>query len=195
MLSHLKIKADWSHLRTIGNSFPARLSLAAPFVGYIIIFNDVFIGAIRNSTGAAGLTPSAFPLTPYFYFYGLISFSIGSLIYSLFCPPVIKLYANHDVYIRSHFEDMSPNELLDICAEIRTSDYHDKLRLNYITTIIGSNSAISRDMKREIFYMHFKCMNSSKIFAYFFSYSLFLIGFVFLAIPSAIFFVRITKTL
>jgi hypothetical protein len=97
----LKWIPKWASLRAAGNSPPVKLTPIVPIIGYLILFNEYFIGYSRlamelgiDKAGAVQISDRLLLL-----YLGLTALAVGSLIYSWKCPDEIKHHATSRAYI------------------------------------------------------------------------------------------------
>ena len=102
----------WTRLRDLGNSKPAKWSFAFPVLGYALLFNSwlnqnlIFIG-IHEFTNTL----------PTIYF-GLLFFSIASIIFGILCPKEIKSYPDVRSFISGTENTISSTEVSEYCAVV-----------------------------------------------------------------------------
>ncbi|TBY71889.1 hypothetical protein [Rhizobium leguminosarum] len=119
----------WSQLRAIGNSRTAQLSALFPFIGYLIIFSDLF---------SDYLTPSAHDGTPLFdplwslrlLYIGLVFIGVASIIYAIRCPEVVKSYSSANQYFKEQRDFYTtPGNLLAAIERCKyRGAYHEVFR-------------------------------------------------------------------
>ncbi len=93
----------WSSLAGIGSSVPARLTIIAPLIGYLIIYNqavaDLFFfggsGVPREETLLEMFRSSK--LT--FLYFGLLWFGLGSALFSLLAPSSVVKHRSGEEYV------------------------------------------------------------------------------------------------
>lgn len=102
----------WDSIRKIGQTRALRLTIFVPVIGYMILFNQQIVHVFELSKhlfanvshipldDAIG-TVSPETKTRLFYFYfGLTFLGLGSILYQLFCPRLIKEHASDREYVR-----------------------------------------------------------------------------------------------
>ncbi|QWK80043.1 hypothetical protein [Ochrobactrum sp. BTU1] len=117
LLKGMSTRAKWSTLTRVGNSYIVRLTIVAPFVGGLLIFNQnvidvldfstVFLDAVGIANGTSGISSYALAKLYYIYF-GLFFLGVGSILYSLYCPEKIAKFPFSDDYNRSRLGLNSP---------------------------------------------------------------------------------------
>jgi hypothetical protein len=88
--SSLRYKSRWNNLRSIGNSPIARASIAVPILGYIIVFHRDLIDYLRIHSSFCEDCTVSWRL--HFLYFGCCFFAVGSILYGLVCPTLIKKY-------------------------------------------------------------------------------------------------------
>ena len=117
MEAMLKIRVPaWEGLRKIGQSKLISLTIFIPVIGYMIIFNEQLILLFELSkdlfsnisTIEIGEGISQDNKTRLFYFYfGFTFLGVGSLLYQLFCPSIIKEHGSDREFIREEVDLMT----------------------------------------------------------------------------------------
>src|SRR5688500_3032876 len=101
----------WADLRSIGNSKAVQASPAFPFVGYLILFNDEVARFLSmkalEASGASGLSDVLWALKLYFVYFGLMALGIGSGIYQIYCPFIVKKHGDWMDYVRIDGDSLS----------------------------------------------------------------------------------------
>ncbi len=94
---------QWETLRVIGNQKIVQLTILIPVIGYYIIFSEQFCTFTKTiSSIEIGISCTEYPSQKTFLMYFGFSFlAIGSLLYSFYCPTLIKKYVDKFDYIRS----------------------------------------------------------------------------------------------
>lgn len=116
--------ATWQTLRSVGSSKIVSLTIAVPFIGYLIIFNDYFIDhaqiarqlvTFQGSDNAANhdVQREISLSNLYFLYFGLVLLGIASIGFALFCPSEIKISSSINDFIRNSEEIKSPTLLVD----------------------------------------------------------------------------------
>jgi hypothetical protein len=86
----LSYKSRWNNLRSIGNSPIARASIAVPILGYIIVFHRDLIEYLKIHSSFCDGCAVSWRL--HFLYFGSCFFAMGSILYGLVCPTLIKKY-------------------------------------------------------------------------------------------------------
>lgn len=115
---------NWSDLRSIGESLPAKLTVLFPIVSNLIIFNDFIASSYQNNQTLFKFIPNLsakFDFYLFCTFVGLIIFSLGQVFYIVFCPTLIKKYPDTDDFLISRKESISKSLLLMWAREVEGS--------------------------------------------------------------------------
>lgn len=169
---------SWAELRSIGNSRLVQASILFPLVGYLILFNDE-VGSFFRTGKLDAAAPSLeligwlWARKLYFLYFGLMSLGIGSAVYSIWCPHIVKKHADFADYIRLDGAALSSEAVMELSRLISfyPSDKQDILRAWY--AYLSDSSPWAR--------------NASTV--------LFGAGFLLLAVPSAISAIKIVALL
>lgn len=103
-LSDLTDRITWQTLGFIGRSFVGRLTIFAPFVGYLIIFNPSFEEFFASTVPQSaehhwGTVYSIHELRLYFLYFGLIFLGCGIILFNLFAPASVRHFPFESGYI------------------------------------------------------------------------------------------------
>jgi hypothetical protein len=105
----------WVSLRRIGNSRPVQVSTVFPAVGYFILLSSqvtgLFDGGIAGDHSATTLLHKFWSLKLYFVYFGLVSFGLGSAIYQLRCPRVVRKYADRSEFVMAETPSVTLSDL------------------------------------------------------------------------------------
>ena len=107
----LSMPPRWNELRKIGNSPAIRLTPLFPLVGYLILFNGALGPYLRLAEQFMGVGAEQQPpqiATKLLWIYlGLIFLALGSAIYAIFCPDDIKAHSMASDYVASEAPTVS----------------------------------------------------------------------------------------
>ena len=133
----------WTGIRSLGNSAFARLSIYVPIVGYFLIFNDNIISYLRLHSEFCQNNGCEAGWRIYFIYFGLTSSAVASVIYAIFCPNVIKMYATSREFFNSNKEFYChPDSLSWLLDDIRLQS-GEKYRLStHFDSLIQSDSTV-----------------------------------------------------
>lgn len=107
----------WSTLSRIGNSYIAKSTILAPFIGAMILFNEnifQYMEPSKHFLQLIGFEPAIdnssqyYQSRIYYLYIGLFLIGISSVIYSIFCPDTISNFSFIDEYTRSRVSLSSP---------------------------------------------------------------------------------------
>ncbi|MCH8261427.1 MAG: hypothetical protein IIA77_00040 [Proteobacteria bacterium] len=208
----IKPFTHWDRLWVIGQLKIVQLTIIVPILGHYIIFADKFCDLVASSKlpsiSCSGGLPSD---KTYWIYFALILIGISSAIFYLWCPRLVKLHGTAYKYILDESAIIKSPQMSKILYELSmklviqdselTSFVRDKLE------IIRGSKKIFVDHKREIVHVDALGLNESDrsfashknefLFYYFENleericlarwivFSLYLIGFVILAVCSA----------
>ncbi|MER8366968.1 hypothetical protein [Mesorhizobium sp. M1378] len=119
----------WQSLRSIGSSRILSLTIAVPFIGYLIIFNDHLIDyakiarqLLSDGRVATPEDQNSISLSNLYYLYfGLVLTGFGSLLFAVFCPSDIRQSGSLNEYIRRSEEIKSPTLVSDHLNDVMTA--------------------------------------------------------------------------
>jgi len=102
----------WSALRTIGSQKVIQFTILIPVIGYYIIFSEQFCSYTAShlpiGTSCSDNNPSQKTFEIYFAF---VLIGTASLLYSIFCPKLIKRYENEIKLIHSENKHLTDVEI------------------------------------------------------------------------------------
>jgi len=120
----LKLVPKWDGLSLIGKSKLINLTVLAPFIGYLILFNKELASYFILSAELIGNTVENQSTEQdnftrlYFLYYGLITLGISSILFSFLCPKVIKNHETEFNYINSELQILTTNRVALITNDI-----------------------------------------------------------------------------
>lgn len=116
-LRRISTSAKWSALARIGNSYIVKMTIFAPFVGSLLIFNqnilelfdysNIFLSNINQEINYNGISSYALGKL-YFIYFGLFLIGAASIVYSIYCPEIISRFPFSDEYNKSRIGLNSP---------------------------------------------------------------------------------------
>jgi hypothetical protein len=194
----------WATLRPVGNSWPARLTILLPLVGYFIIFNDTLTHShlanlIREfeADTADNLGLSVPPRVFQIYF-ALCFIAVASALYAWLCPSVIKRHSSAGEYIANegvHLGEFAVRDLEIMFAQI--DDDFDSFRTriqNRISQDFSPQEAFA-EVKNATLHKYFNSENSKFRLWRGLITTLYGIGFGVLLIPAAKVFLKVCTVL
>lgn len=108
-------RIKWSTLARVGRSHAVRLTVFAPLIGYIVLFNYQTIDIIilsddfLDSIGVSVEYRDKYSLDSLYYtYFGLVFLGLGSILFAIFCPDVIKEALSAEEYSNKTEMDRSP---------------------------------------------------------------------------------------
>lgn len=94
-MSMLSKRAPWSTLTRLGRLPIIRASVFAPFVGYIILFNDHVVAFFNEISINIGLNSGLLIHDGIYYtYFGLILIGFAQILYTLLCPGNVSQYGD-----------------------------------------------------------------------------------------------------
>ena len=104
--SKLNSLIPWSALSSVGNTAPAKLTILAPLIGYLVIYNQAIADFFFLSSGPDPEVASSGSLLSLlnnmkltFLYFGLLFFGIGAIIFGMFSPKSIRRYKSAEDYV------------------------------------------------------------------------------------------------
>jgi len=102
----INVIIPWSSISSVGNSTPARLTILAPLIGYLVIYNQ-FIAEFFFLSNATPDLPQENPalldlfkeLKLTFLYFGLLLFGIGAMLFAAYAPRNIRKYKSPEEYV------------------------------------------------------------------------------------------------
>ncbi len=205
--------SEWANVTKIGRSKIVSLTILVPIFGYLILFNEhlinlfeisgqIFSEVIESSDKPSSSSVSSESKTRMYYFYfGLTFLGIGSIVYQIFCPKIIKEYASNREYVREETAFMTEKRVKHISSQL---DKNKKVITKNLQEILASyengwlianddagfkkNAAIT-----DLLFLYWKSENQSKIIARTAVFLFYIAGFLALAYPSLLMFLKVAK--
>jgi len=199
----------WSspYIRSIGNSYAARLAILIPLIGYWIIFNDFIVQHVRLWLETIGLSadePQTVPWRLLKLYFGLCFIALATVIYRWRCPEQVKLYATASEYIAALYDHISQLEEGEIERALKTGDALSRRQVHELRAIeMGSPSAENieehrrraADTKRNQMDLYYQLLNRSRLLARLATVVFYAVGFSFVLWPSLWVFWRVASIL
>lgn len=199
-LDHLSAR-PWTDLRTLSNSTAARATVLIPLVGYLIVFNEniaqyLALASELGGTGSAAQVSSRL-LSIYL---GLTFVAVGAVIYGRYCPPEVKRFQTASSYIQSDKESLLGPPIEAIERQLVQSEWAlqfdaMRLRLDGKADRGVLKDADWNNFHNGVLHLYFEYQNHSHRFSRQLVTSAYVVGFVFLGIPSLLVFVRVVGLL
>jgi len=89
---------EWHHLRPIGNSIVVRLSALFPVAGYLVMLNAQAFEYL-NLDPQLQFIPGFNQWRLVLLYYGLALAALGSILYAVGCPPLVKKFSTPTEYV------------------------------------------------------------------------------------------------
>lgn len=193
----------WTLLRPIGNSWPARLTILIPLVGYFIIFNDALshsrlTGLVAEFEGrpenlGLSLSPRLFQV-----YFGLCFVAVASALYSLCCPEVIKRHPSAGEYVATegnHLGEYGVRET-EISLAKTDSDFDGfRQRIRDRISDQYSPQEAATEIKVASLVAHYNTENRSRAPLQLLIACFYLLGFLVLLIPATKVFLKVSFVL
>jgi hypothetical protein len=180
---------SWEQLRSVGNSRIVQTSVLFPILGYLILFNDQVLSLLAL-VGLDHAPPHSGPIAwiwarkLYFLYFGLMSLGSGSLLYVIRCPFIVKKHGDASDFVRFDGPTFSINALRHLNETMR----------GRVTSFAFADHEIDNerpDILRSWYYNQAEAHRFSREAVAF----LFGLGFLFVSVPSAISFFKISALL
>ena len=194
----------WSKLRPIGNSWPARLTVLIPLVGYLIIFNTKLAGYADLIREVSGGDPVGLSVSPRLFQvnFGLCFVSIGAAIYAFACPSIVKKYGTSGAFAGGDGQYYG-NFGIDLIRQTLTSEGYaaavEEIRRRYDplpdTSGRPPSDADTYQVRNAILHLYFTYLNGSGPLWCWLSAFFYVLGFVVLLVPSIKIFSRVVRIL
>ncbi|MEZ5947550.1 MAG: hypothetical protein R3C13_03630 [Hyphomonas sp.] len=118
---------SWAMLRHVGATPIVRATVLMPFVGYLIVFNaqiGQWLSLIPDlDTSTANSKPLTYlngQLRLILIYYALVLLGLGTAVYQIYCPGIIKSASNASDFTQEQLADLSDSRVLVAGEAIRT---------------------------------------------------------------------------
>jgi hypothetical protein len=210
----------WAALRALGQSRIVSLTILAPFIGYIVLFNQNVVDFLKLSGEAiGGMSPADAMLSTLNrlrqIYIGLASLGIASIVFKGACPSVISQHVDVYSFVESELGVMTSARYTDIRRRLADlgARAHPSLRslIDDVssTTLTETRAQLSGAVQlgtegwldanslalRAILTTSYEVQNESRHIARFIVTSFYTTGFAFLGWSSLIVSVRIIKSI
>lgn len=115
---------NWSELRVVGGSLPARVSILFPIVANLAIFNDNFAAQFSGEEVIFKSIPAlngALEIYLFYTFLGLCFFAAAEIAYLFYCPALIKRHPDTESFLLSLSDSVLSRSIL-----LRWANYADQ---------------------------------------------------------------------
>lgn len=184
----------WNDLRRIGNSSIARASVAVPVLGYLILFHSDLINYLKLHSSFCNDCTVSWRI--YALYFACCCFAVGSVIYAIWCPQLIKSYQTSREFFeaeKTYFCDGINLEYLFHLFERenkRPADpYNLATRAKASATITAPEMTQLSSLMGQFYFIQNRKAFSARVAVYI-AYAL---GFLSLGIPAVLTFVEILK--
>jgi membrane protein implicated in regulation of membrane protease activity len=202
-LRHGKVFLSWSLLRSVGNSRAVKLTVLIPLVGYLILLNDNIVAHLSLSKDVFGDAAGATLTRLLAIYVGLVLLAIASVVFAVWCPREVKRYGSPEEYVAGDEPAMSDKQIAVIERQLEVGD--DIARndsAEYADYYFGRPTGGLEELRRQSQQLHrirmnlfYEMLDRSRPIARWVATICYLMGFVFLSIPSAIVFCRVITVL
>jgi hypothetical protein len=202
---HVDLRAlPWTSLRSIGNSTMVKMTIFIPLIGYAVLFNEYLVHYLELSRQIFGAPSAPLPsgIAPhlwrlFFVYFGLCFLAAASVIYQVFCPPEVKLYATATDYISVTLANMGNVALARLESRLlnrRSASVEFKLIQQYSQERAGKYDQYSErsirdkiweDHGRDTLELNYRSLNVERRPARLTAFAFYALGFGLLIIPSA----------
>lgn len=202
---------NWHLMRAFGQSAPATLTIAAPFIGYAILYHEsieVWLGGLggfldAQSVGGQCKQVISFAGRLNYLYCGILVLGMGTLFFRFFAPSEVKASKSISDYVNQNIDLVTAMNLRSMFLTIssRRSCEVDLLLLRAPwledgVSLVTASDALKQDgtgsIKIDVLHSYFRALDrdTSRWALYVVGVS-FLIGFSLLAIPSFFFTLRV----
>lgn len=194
----------WNTLRIIGNSWPARLSILIPLVGYFIIFNDTFshssfaklIAELEQKKPeelGISISPRLFQI-----YFGLCFVAVASALYALTCPGIIKRHSSAGEYVSTEGDHLGEFALRGIEIGLaQSNEAFDAFRRSIQNRVSDTYTPqeAGLEVKSSTLALHYETQNGRCWFVRLIISTVYGIGFAILFVPALKVFLGVCRVL
>jgi hypothetical protein len=199
----------WSRLRSLGNLTIVRLTILIPFIGYFVLFNDKLSKYLILSEEIFGIPNSLVSWRTIFFYFGLCVVAIGSAVYQLRCPAIIKQFSDEPHYVAATLPHSGELTLRAIDAEIVGADEQSRDQLSKIKALFDQRHGQIRlmdasphqeyeyerrlleDHNKDLLALNYDRLDRSRPVCRAISFAAYGVGFLILSAPTGDVFVRV----
>ncbi|WP_407158850.1 hypothetical protein [Bradyrhizobium sp. STM 3557] len=184
--------SKWNRLGVIGGSALGKAAIAFPVLGYLILFNDYAVAYLKIHSSFC-LDCSVSPRL-YALYIGGFFIAVGSLLYTMFCPQVVDRHANaHDFYeSEKDYYDTAQHRLFLINHIIALS-INSYIAAEYMYPARSAEEMMKQTDLSELMGQHYFLQNRSMRWLRIAILWFYLVGFIFLLIPTAMTFFQVVR--
>jgi len=177
----------WSRLRTIGHLPLMKATIFVPLIGYLIIFNETVAKYLQLVWEKDAAPLSTNLLLVYF---GLVFLSLASIVYKFRCDPRVDQYGSPEAYIGGDGPNISAVTLGAFENEVIGAGYDlDAWQED------GISPVGTLDRKKDILWCVYNKWDTAFPIARLITTVFYVVGFLFLLIPSALVFWKVAGIL
>jgi hypothetical protein len=196
LLAKLLEVPHWVRLRFVSNSTAAKATILVPIIGYLIIFNEKVLGFLNLARELGGVGDAQISYRLILIYFGLCAISLGAMIYGWYCPNEVKHYGSAAAYVNGDGPSLRGFVIDEIGSELESSAQRQKLEAatdaqRAVAEMRVLTDADHQKYRTEILHLYFAHLDTSHPLARAICFRSYVLGFVLLAIPSSIVFVRI----
>ena len=140
----LRDRPRWNQLRGIGNSAIAKSTIAIPILGYMLIFNDRVVSYLQIHTDFCQSSGCGVSWRLYFFYFGCCFIALGSAVYAVFCPALIKKHKDASAFFAEEKDFLSHSSslghLLGRIEEVKGSPASDPG--NVLKDLVARNEGV-----------------------------------------------------
>lgn len=185
----------WTGLRALGGSWVVKSTVLVPILGYFIIFNDGVIQFVQDNSALCREGGCRISWKLYVTYFGLCSAAVGSLMFSAFCPHIIKRYPTSREFFNADKEfyahHLNLKWIIDDVSRMIGEEFDDGMGLSRIA---GSRSAVGPGeiiALSGVMSTYFNHQNVSRRVARLICFGFFTLAACLLAVPSTSTFLRV----
>ncbi|WP_417452652.1 hypothetical protein [Kiloniella sp.] len=206
---------NWQMVRGFGQSAPATLTMATPFIGYAILYHaeiEIWLGSLGGLLDKGNLLNDcdqliSFPMRLNLLYCGILLLGIGTIVYRLFAPVEIKTTRSIADYVMANIDLVTARNLrsMFITIKSRRPDAVDSLLrrapwLERDKSLKTASDALKQDednqIRIDVLRSYYSALDRNtgrtavKIVTVFF-----VLGFILLSIPGVAFTARVMCTI
>lgn len=188
---------NWNNLKSLGNSKAIKMTMFIPVLGYLILFNEHIISLISSAFEITKLSGenSISRNNYYFLYFGLTIVGTATFLFQLFCPSFIKEYQSIRDYTEKNIDYMTPNRLASLCKLLEKKDIQPHKLVIKAKQVLEKNPSVDEKLFRvssiDILEHFWNKHSWSLTWPRFIIISMYMIGFLLLAIPSIKMFIKV----
>jgi hypothetical protein len=184
----------WSVLRPYGNSAAVRLSVLVPVIGYLLILNTYVVDYISKLDPRFSMISEDYPYRLLVFYIATIFLATASLLYSRFCPALVRKYPSPVEFINSDIEFFWATGHYDFTEAQVRSEYvsladddrarNEFGRIDALLQPTGGDTEERRGRLIELLTIKYHVRDIQKPILRGVCFALYIIGFILLAIPT-----------